>query len=267
MKTSQRREVIKNQLMSMGELQFDALANRFGVSEMTIRRDAEFLEGEGFARRVRGGLISIKSRAFESVFENRSVTAFTAKRAIAELTVKLLVEDEVVILDSGSTVLEVARQIRSTELRLTAITHSLRAALEVIHVPDSRVIVTGGALKSGELSLVGLEAEESFANLNCDTFIAGVAGLDALRGVSEFDMDEVRVKRAAIRCARRIVAVADKSKLGQVHLVSLLPLNELDVLVTDASPDHPVVRACVDAGVEVAHVIDPGEQAVVVVDA
>lgn len=259
MKTSQRRGFIKSQLISMGELQFDELADRFGVSEMTIRRDAEFLESEGFARRVRGGLISIKSTAYEAVFENRSLTAFTAKRAIAEVAVKLLVEDESVILDSGSTVLEVARQIRSTELRLTTITSSLRAALEVINVPDSRVIVTGGALKYGELSLAGIEAEDSFAHLNCDTFIAGVAGLDAIRGVSEYDLDEVRVKRASIRSGRRIIVVADKSKLGRVHLVSLLPLNQLDVLVTDASPDHPVVRACVEAGVEMAYAIDPGE--------
>lgn len=253
MKTAQRREAIKRRLVSSGEVEFEALAVEFGVSEMTIRRDAEFLEGEGLARRVRGGIISTQGRAFEPAFETRRDAAFSAKRAIAARAVQLLSPDEVVILDSGSTVLEVAKEIRRLELPLTVITPSLLVALEVVAVPSMHVIVTGGSLRSGELSLVGAEAEEAFSDLNCDTFIAGVAGLDAVRGLSEYNRDEARVKRAAFRSARRVVLVADESKLGRVHLVSLLPLSELDVLVTNATPENPAVRACIDAGIQVIH--------------
>lgn len=253
MKTAQRREAIGRRLASAGEVEFETLAREFSVSEMTIRRDAEFLELQGLARRVRGGIISVKGRAFEPAFETRRDAAFDAKQAIAVRTVQLLSEDEVVILDSGSTVLEVAREIRRVGLRLTAITPSLLTALEVVTVPSSHVIVTGGSLRPGELSLVGAEAEAAFADLNCDTFIAGVAGLDAVRGLSEYNRDEARVKAAAFRSARRVVLVADESKLGRVHLVSLLPLSELDVLVTDATSENPAVRACLDSGVQVIH--------------
>ena len=253
MKTAQRREAIKRRLISVGEVEFEMLATEFGVSEMTIRRDAEFLENSGLARRVRGGIISIKGRAFEPAFETRKDAAFTAKQAIAERAVQLLSEDEVVILDSGSTVLEVAREIRRVALRLTVITPSLLAALEVVSVPSSHVIVTGGSLRAGELSLVGAEAEATFADLNCDTFIAGVAGLDAVRGLSEYNRDEARVKRAAFNSARRVVLVADESKLGHVYLVSLLPLGGLDVLITDATPRNPAVQACLEAGIQVIH--------------
>lgn len=253
MKTGQRREAIGRRLASAGEVEFETLAREFSVSEMTIRRDAEFLEGKGLARRVRGGIISVKGRAFEPAFETRQDAAFLAKQAIALRTVQLLSEDEVVIMDSGSTVLEVAKEVRRVGLRLTVITPSLLAALEVVRVPASHVIVTGGSLRPGELSLVGAEAEAAFADLNCDTFIAGVAGLDAVRGLSEYNRDEARVKTAAFSSARRVVLVADESKLGRVHLVSLLPLSELDVLVTDATPKNPAVRACLDAGVQVIH--------------
>lgn len=260
MKTAQRREAIKRRLLSSGEAEFESLAVEFNVSEMTIRRDAEFLESKGLARRVRGGIISIQGRAFEPAFEARRDAALAAKRAIAARTVQLLSDDEVVVLDSGSTVLEVAREIRNSELRLTVITPSLLAAVEVVNVPSMHVIVTGGSLRAGELSLIGAEAEAAFADLNCDTFIAGVAGLDASRGLSEYNRDEARVKSAAFRSARRVVLVADESKLGRVHLVSLLPLAELDILVTDATSENPTVRACHEAGVQVIHSVGTPEE-------
>lgn len=260
MKTAQRREAIKRRLLSSGEIEFETLAVEFNVSEMTIRRDAEFLESKGLARRVRGGIISVQGRAFEPAFETRKDAAFAAKQAIAARAVQLLSQDEVVILDSGSTVLEVAREIRRTELCLTVITPSLLAALEVVGVPSSHVIVTGGSLREGELSLIGAEAEAAFDDLNCDTFIAGVAGLDAVRGLSEYNRDEARVKSAAFRSARRVVVVADESKLGRVHLVSLLPLAEIDVLVTDATPRNPAVRTCLEAGVQVIHSVGRSEE-------
>lgn len=256
MKTSERRDAIEKLLVRFGEADFEALAQEFGVSEMTIRRDAEFLEAQGTARRVRGGIISMRGRAYEPGFDARLDAAAAAKHAIAERVVPLLSADEVVILDSGSTVLEVAREIRERALTLTVVTPSVLAALEVVQVEGSSVIITGGMLRAGERSLVGAEAEGFFSGLNCDTYVAGVAGLDAVRGLSEYNREEARVKQSALASARRIIVVADESKLGRVHLVSLAPLSALDILVTDAPPSHPTVRACVEAGVQVIHV-DP----------
>jgi len=250
-KTSQRRLAIETLLLQSGEAEFETLARHFAVSEMTIRRDAEQLEVQGTARRVRGGIISTRGRGFEPAFDARSDQAAATKRALAGRVVPLLSPQEVVILDSGSTVLAVAREARLREIPLTVITPSVLVALEISEIPGSNVNVTGGTLRVGERALVGPEAEDYFTGLNCDTFVAGVAGIDAERGLSEYSREEARVKQAALRSARRVIVVADKSKLGRVYLVSLADLSDIDILVTDASMSDPTVQACVQAGVEV----------------
>jgi DeoR/GlpR family transcriptional regulator of sugar metabolism len=151
--------------------------------------------------------------------------------------------------------------LKGRRLGLTVVTPSVLAALELIDEADTTVVLTGGELRPGELSLIGPAAEETLANYNCDTFVMGVAGVDGERGISDYHQAESGVKRAASRRADRVIVAADKSKLGRVTFVSITALAQIDVLVTDGDPDHPALVAARGVGVDVVCVSGRGEQA------
>ena len=125
------------------------------------------------------------------------------------------------------------------------------AALELVDEPDTTIVLTGGELRPGELSLIGAAAEDTLANYNCDTFVMGVAGIDANRGISDYHQADSRVKRAASKRADRVIVAADQSKLGRVTFTSVAALSEIHVIVTDGRSDHPALVAARHAGVDV----------------
>lgn len=258
MDVSERRGIIEERVIRDGEVQFGALAEELEVSAMTIRRDIEALERAGVVRRVTGGAIAVSGgAAFEPSYLSRAGHAAEAKRRLGARIASLLSPGEVVLLDSGSTVATVAEALRGRDLGLTIVTPSITVATLLADEPDTTVILAGGVVRPGELSLIGPDAERLVSQYNCDTYVAGVAGVDARRGLSEYHPEEAAVKRAAVDGARRLIVGADASKLGRVHLVTIAPLSAVDVLVTDAAPDHPVVLEAQSAGTEVVTVAGP----------
>jgi DeoR/GlpR family transcriptional regulator of sugar metabolism len=249
----ERQRLIRERVLSEGEVEFSSLATDFGVSEMTIRRDIDLLESEGVVRKVIGGAIAFGKTA-EPPFEARANSEAAGKRHIAEAVVTRLSTRETVLLDSGSTALAVARAIRGKGLELTVVTPSLLAAVELAGDSGTTVLLAGGLVRAGELSLIGADAIEFFGRYNCDTFVMGVAGIDTRRGFSDYHREESEVKRAAIRAADRLVVAADHTKLGRAHLVNIAPLSAADILVTDGDPGHEVLAAAADSGVEVVTV-------------
>lgn len=259
MKADARRSLIQDRVLAEGEVEFALLAQEFGVSEMTIRRDIDALQSQGVLRRVTGGAIAFTGRGYEPPYKARALSAVDQKRNIAEAIVKLLRPEESIILDSGSSALAVARAIRNRSLALTIVTPSLLVALELVDEADTTVILTGGTARPGELSLIGPDTDASLAQYSCDTFIMGIAGVDAVKGATEYHREEAAVKRAALKSAARVIVGADASKLGQVHLVAVAPLRDIDVIVSDASPDDPTLTEAKKLGVEIIHVADPDQ--------
>jgi DeoR family transcriptional regulator of aga operon len=173
-----------------------------------------------------------------------------AKERIGALAATLVAENETLILDVGTTTLALARALADAQ-GLTVVTPSLRVA-EALSVNQAlRVIVTGGITRHGELSLIGDLAERAFAELHCDTVFLGAGGVDAQAGVTEFNLEDTRVKRAALASARRCVVLADASKLGRVALASICPLERVDVLVTDSDASEEALADIRESGVEV----------------
>ena len=208
------------------------------VSEMTVRRDLEALERQGALKRVHGGAISAVSSSYEPPFSVRAQRARAAKERIGEVAAGLLGEGETVILDVGTTALEVAESLRG-RWNISIMTPSLRAGEVLADESGIRLMLTGGVVRAGERSLVGDHAERAFADLRFDTFVMGVGGIEGQAGLTEFNLDDARVKRAALARARRCVVVADSSKLGRVAFAGICPLEQVDVVVTDAqaAPD------------------------------
>ena len=254
-----RRVVIEERILELGQVDFASLAREFGVSEMTIRRDIEALEDKGVAKRVLGGAIAFSGKSWEPPFESRAAEAAPEKAHIATAAASLLQPGETALFDSGSTVLAVARAVKGRGLGLTVVTPSILVALELADEPDTTVLLTGGRVRPSELSLVGPETEAAFALYNCDTYLMGIAGVDAAHGVSDYHREEGSMKRAAMNAADRVIVVADESKLGRVQLMNIAPLAALSVLVTDGDPEHPTLVAARKAGVEVVCVDAPAE--------
>jgi DeoR/GlpR family transcriptional regulator of sugar metabolism len=251
MHVQDRRQHVLEQLSDRGQVSVAKLSVGTGVSEMTIRRDLEALEREGLCRRVHGGAVTAVSRGYEPPFALRAGRSSEAKERIGALAATLVSDGETAIVDVGSTTLELARALAGASSNMTVLTPSLHVAGELSGKPDLRLIVTGGMVRSGELSLVGDLAERAFAELHCDTAFLGAGGVDAEAGVTEFNLDDTRVKRAALLSSRRCVVLADASKLGMVALGSVCRLDRVDVLVTDSGASEEALAPIRDTGVEV----------------
>jgi DeoR/GlpR family transcriptional regulator of sugar metabolism len=253
MDTKTRRATIAERLQVEGEAAIVELAALYGTSEMTIRRDLELLESAGLARRSRGGAISVQSSSFEPPILQRAAHMAEDKRRIGAAAAALLSENETVVLDVGTTTHEMAKAIKD-DLAITVITSSLLIATELSTRSSVRTIVTGGVVRIGELSLVGPRAQASFDDLNCDTVFLGVAGVSDIKGLTEYNLDDAYVKQTAIKSGRRVVVLADATKIGHVAFVTVAPVNVVDLLVTTALPENPVIRRLKDHGVQVLHV-------------
>ena len=248
-----RRVAILSRLNSGGEATIIELAEEFGLSEMTIRRDLEALEFEGHARRVRGGAIPSVSRSYEPPISTRSAIESEAKQRIGLAAARLLGDGETAIIDVGTTTLEMARNI-DPRIAATLITSSLPIAIELSQKPQIRTIVTGGIVRRGEMSLIGARSETSFADLNCDTVFLGVAGVTTTKGLTEYNLDDTRVKQEAIKAASRVVVLADATKIGKIAFANVARIREVDVLITNASPNNKIIKQIKEEGVEVIHV-------------
>lgn len=250
MKLRERRALILNLVERESGLSVGELSRRCGVSQMTIRRDLEALGRRGILIRMHGRAVAAGSRSYEPPFDVRVASASQAKARIGALCAELFSDGETVILDVGTTTLEVARALHGRR-NLTVLTASLHVAEVLAEEPGIRVMMTGGILRPGEQSLIGDLAEGSFRDLRFDTLVLGVGGIDPEAGLTEYNLDDARVKRAAVEVARRVVVVADSSKLGRVAFARICPLSRVDILVTDQSAPADSLAAIAELGVTV----------------
>ena len=242
-----RRSALLELLRSAGRVEVASAAARFGTAEMTIRRDLDALVAEGAARRVRGGAVSVLLRADEPPFRLRQVAASEAKRAIGRAAARLLSEGESVVLDSGTTALEVARCLAGRQALVMPM--SLHAAEVLAPMEGVRLLMAGGEVRPGERSLVGPLATASLAAMRFDTAIVGCCGL-ADGQVTAHDLGDAEVKRAMRAAAARTVLVVDRSKLGRSATAVVCPIEEVDVVVTDGPIPEELAGMLRDAGVE-----------------
>ncbi|MEV6350446.1 DeoR/GlpR family DNA-binding transcription regulator [Actinoplanes sp. NPDC051851] len=246
-----RHRRILDAVQQAGRLGVTQLAELTGTSEMTVRRDLENLADQGMLERFRGGARSITLRGEEPPFAARTRESSAAKRRIAEAAAEMISDGEAVVLDSGTTCLEVAHLL--ARRRMTVMPLSLHAANALVGAPQLRVLLPGGEPRPGELALTGPLAEASLAALRFDTAILGCCGLTA-EGMTAYDLADASVKRAAIASARRVIALADAAKLDRTALAFVAPVSALSVVITDTEADEAPVAALTAAGTVVQRV-------------
>jgi DeoR/GlpR family transcriptional regulator of sugar metabolism len=236
-----RLRQITEAVCEAGSLGVAELARLTGASEMTIRRDLEVLAAQGVLQRYRGGARSLVLRGEGPPFALRSQDGLEAKRRIAAETAALIADGESVVLDSGTTCLEVARALERR--RVTVMPLSLHAVNALAGAPEVTLLVPGGHPRPGELALAGPLTQASLAALRFDTAVIGCCGLNAANGLTAYDLDDAAVKRAAIASSRRVVAVTEAAKLTRTALAHVAPVSALHAVVTDASaPEEETAR-------------------------
>jgi DeoR/GlpR family transcriptional regulator of sugar metabolism len=247
--STERLRQITDAVREAGSVGVAALAGLTGASEMTIRRDLEVLADQGVLERYRGGARSLLLRGDEPPFALRSRDGLEAKRRIAAEVAGLIADGESVVLDSGTTCLEVAHALEHR--RLTVMPLSLHATNALTGAPEVTLLVPGGRPRPGELALTGPLTTASLAALRFDTAIIGCCGLGAANGLTAYDLDDAAVKRAAIASARRVIAVAEAAKLSRTALAFVAPASALNAVVTDESAPQEETDALAAAGVTV----------------
>ncbi|WP_098246702.1 DeoR/GlpR family DNA-binding transcription regulator [Streptomyces formicae] len=252
MASTDRLRQITDAVRAAGRLGVAELAGLTGASEMTIRRDLETLADQGVLERYRGGARSLLLRGEEPPFALREHDGIETKRRIAAEVAGLIADGESVVVDSGTTCLEVARAL--AHRRVTAMPLSLHAVHALTGAPQVTLLVPGGRPRPGELALTGPLTTASLAALRFDTAVIGCCGLTASDGLTAYDLDDAAVKRAAIGSARRVIAVAEAAKLSRTALAFVAPATALHAVVTDVTAQDEETDALATAGVTVRKV-------------
>jgi DeoR family fructose operon transcriptional repressor len=226
------------------------LAELLGVSGMTIRRDLDTLEEMALLRRIHGGAVSYQREIDEKPFQERGEEFNQEKQVIGRVAAQLIHDGERIILDAGTTTLQVARNLADKK-DLTAVTNALPVAEELSHCLQVSTILLGGMLKQKERCTVGPTVVEVLSRLSVDKLFLSAAGFTVEKGATDPDLWEVEVKRAMIGAAREVILVADSSKWGTVNLVQITPLEAIHKIVTDDNLPIEAIEMIEAGGVEV----------------
>jgi len=246
----ERKRRILERVRSGGSVTVQDLSQAFGVSESTIRRDLRELEQEGLLERTHGGAVAADPTRAEPSYAEKSDQNRAEKMAIARVAAGMVHDGASIILDAGTTTLEVARLLKDRR-DLTVVTNSYPIAAELAEAPGVEVIVTGGSVRGTTLALVGPLAERALEQVNVDITFLGTNGIDLERGLTTPTPAEASVKRRMIAAARKVVVVADSTKAGRVAFATVAPVSKMDMLITDRGMDPRLAGELMARGVQV----------------
>src|SRR3989344_893817 len=230
------------------------LAQRFEVSEETIRRDARQLEQSGVVQKVHGGL-SATSNKIEAPYRIRLRENAAAKQHIARKAAELVSDGMTLLIDSGTSCHWLARNLASTR-NLTIVTHSVEIAHEVLGNPGQRLLLAGGQVNPVHNAAFGPEAKSFCRRFAPDLTILSMGAVDADRGFLDFDADEASFKQSLLEQARRIVVLADHTKFAKSGFIQVASFRDVQDLVTDLPPPGGVSRVAAQWDTRL-HVADP----------
>ena len=253
----QRRLRILDELNSAQNLRVNDLSNRLGVSEVSIRRDLQILETMGMLKRVHGGAVATSEHTVGEALSDRWRQNREKKERIGRAAAAMVQRGDRIIIDSGSTPLQVAKQIAPeliTAGNLTMITASLPVVHEVGGNPGIHLILLGGVYLPAYDLVVGPQTIENMKNLHADKLFLGTDGLTFTHGVTTANVLEAEVDRAMVKAAREVIVVSDSSKIGLIGLISIMSLIEIDKLVTDTDASDDFVEELRHNGIEVIRV-------------
>jgi DeoR family transcriptional regulator, aga operon transcriptional repressor len=249
MHKSARLSAILQHLADGDMVDVGELAEELSTSPATIRRDLAALERQRLLARTHGGAV-VHAVSYELPLRYKGVRFAEEKRRIAGAAAELVSEGMAIGLTGGTTATEVARALAGRK-QLTIVTNALNIASELGVRPNIKLIVTGGRARSQSYELSGPIAEASLAGINLDIAFIGVGGIDAKAGCTTHEEVEARTNSVMIQRAKRVVLVADSSKIGKVAFAGICEAAAIDELISDSAAEAVAVKALADCGIHV----------------
>jgi DeoR family fructose operon transcriptional repressor len=251
---TRRQQELARMLATGQRIAVDKMARRFGVNQMTIRRDLKVMEKSGLALRCYGGAIAAQRITFEFAFDERRRKNLSSKERIGVAAAAQVESGQTIFLDTGTTTLEVARALARRDIVVSVVTSSLVVASELWGRGRIELVLLGGKVRQGSPDLVGAGTEAMVEKFTADVAFVGSDGIDPERGCFAGDIDVSRVTERMIACARRAIVVADHAKLGAAGAVKYAAIGDLDELITDRGADAVVLAALRRKGLTVTAV-------------
>lgn len=249
----ERQAEIARLVEDRGRARVTELAESFGVSSVTIRKDLDVLADEGRVIRTHGGAIAPRVRGQDLAYDVRDRLQQAEKAAIGRLAAGRVNDGESIIVDASTTSLYLARELmrRTPGQSLTIVTNSIRLATEMSVRPDIGVLLMGGRVRGRSLSLVGQLGDGVLRRVNVQKAFVGAAGLTAEDGLTETTEEEAQIKRAMVAAAREVYALVDNTKWGRVASATFCRPEELTGVFTDAGAPGEMLEGLRGMGIEV----------------
>lgn len=228
----ERRQEIVARARRTGRVAVTELAHALAVTTETIRRDLSQLEQAGLLRRVHGGALPVERQSLEPEVLERALTMVSEKRRIAERALEELPADGTIFLDAGTTT-GVLADLMPAGRNLTVVTHSLSIALTLAGRPGYTVLTLGGEVRGPTLATVGPWAEGRLRGIHTDVAFVATNGLSLARGLTTPNPVEAEAKRLIIQTARRVVLLADHTKINRDFFEGFGSVADIDLLICD----------------------------------
>ena len=249
MLAAERRNLILQEVHEKKKVVVNELSRQFNVSEETIRRDLERLEDEGHVTESYGGAVINEKSGIDLPFNIRWKANPEGKQKIAELVSREVEDGDHIVLDASTTAVFIAKNLKQKR-HLTVITNSIENLLELWDVSGWDVIATGGLLKAGSMSMLGIRAAECIRSYNADKVFFSCKGIDLEKGVTDGNDEIGGIKQNMISAAAKVYLAVDSTKFGKAAFSRICGLSGLDVVVTDKKPDRKWLDAFEKAGIQ-----------------
>ncbi len=249
--TSQRRLQISELVRQHGSVQVTTLADRFGVSVQTVRKDLRYLSERGVMARAYGGAIDssvVGGPVAEPAYEAKRTVHLDEKRRIGRRAATLVKAGDTIAIDSGTTAIQLAEAMPNIEV--TVVTNDFGVLTALTPKSNIHIVMLGGELRRKNMAFYGGLTVDALDALHVDVVFLGVDGFDLERGITTHHEPEAMLNRKMVEAARKVVAITDSSKFGRICLHRIIPVSGLDALITDSGAPDDLRDAVRQLGVD-----------------
>ena len=250
----ERRQAILEKLKIQNRVTIKELSEEIKVSEATLRTDLSKMEEDGLLQRTHGGAVLVNPLEIETSFSSREKRNKDEKLAIALEASKHISNGQCIMLDASSTALELARILKDTNLRITVVTSGINTALELNDHSDITVILLGGIVKRGSYSLEGSLGINILKQIHIDIMFTSANGFSFEKGLTDFSVYEVELKKAMVHASNKVIALLDHTKIHKQSIASFASTDQIDMIITDYTAKDELIQKLAEVNVDVLFV-------------